>query len=216
MFPWWYGQDCRLSMHFSFRRFKKKNDNALDRKDKVCEFLRDRSIVLVGLMGAGKTAVGKRLAVKLDIPFVDADNEIESAAGKSISDIFEEDGETFFRDGEKRVIKRLLKAGSAQVLATGGGAYMNAETRQSIEEHAVSVWLHADLHVLMERVGRRSHRPLLANDNPQAVMEKLIQERYPVYGKADIVVKSRDVPHEVIVDEIIIALYKYLNKEAKK
>jgi shikimate kinase len=167
--------------------------------------VRSRPLVLIGLMGAGKSSIGKRLAAALDLPFADADSEIEKAAGKTINEIFEDDGETYFRDGERRVIARLLKEGS-KVLATGGGAFMNDETRQRIFETGLSVWLKADLDLLMSRVSRRDTRPLLHAADPRAVMEKLIAERYPIYALADITVISRDVPHNVIVDEIIDAV----------
>lgn len=167
--------------------------------------LNGRSIVLVGLMGAGKTTVGKRLASTLKLPFTDADTEIEKAAGKSIEEIFADHGETYFRDGERRVITRLLRNGP-QVLATGGGAFMNASTRARIRQNGVSVWLRADLPLLMKRVLRRSHRPLLKRSDPRKVMEQLMEERYPVYATADLTVDSRDVPHDVIVKEIIEAL----------
>jgi shikimate kinase len=164
-----------------------------------------RAIVLVGLMGAGKTSIGRRLAEKLGVPFVDADHEIEAAAGKSIPDIFAEHGEPHFRDGERRVIARLLDNGN-QVLATGGGAFMNPETRARIKERAVSVWLKADLDLLMKRVSKRGGRPLLANNNPEAVMRKLIEDRYPIYAEADITVESADVQHGVMVNEVLAAL----------
>lgn len=164
-----------------------------------------RSIVLIGLMGAGKTAVGRRLANRLDINFVDADSEIEAAAGQTISEIFAEHGEPYFRAGERRVIARLLKEGP-QVLATGGGAYMNAETRASIKQNGISIWLRADLPVLLKRVHRRDHRPLLADGDPEVVMRNLMDERYPIYAEADITVDSRDVPHDVIVTAVIDAL----------
>ena len=167
--------------------------------------LGERPIVLIGIMGAGKTSIGKRLATRLDLPFTDADQEIEDAAGKTISEIFEEDGEDCFRDGERRVIARLLEGG-AKVLSTGGGAFMNEETRNRIAAKGISVWLKADIDVLMERVMRRDTRPLLKNNNPRAVMERLIEERYPIYAFADITVVSRDVSHEVILNEIIAAL----------
>ena len=167
--------------------------------------LAGRSLVLIGLMGAGKSAIGKRLAAWLDMPFNDADQEIEKAAGKSISDIFVENGEPYFRDGERRVIGRLLGNGPT-VLATGGGAFMNDETRARIASSAISVWLRADLDTLMQRVSRRDNRPLLKTPNPRAVMEKLISDRYPVYALADVTVDSRDVAHEIIVDEIVTAL----------
>ena len=179
----------------------------------IKEKLGSKSIVLIGLMGAGKTAVGRRVATRLGLNFVDADTEIEEAAGKSISEIFADHGEDYFRDGERRVIARLLGDGP-QVLATGGGAYMNEETRNLIAEVGVSVWLKADLKILMERVARRDHRPLLKTKDPKAVMQRLMDERYPVYASADITVVSRDVPHEVIVAEIVDALQKHLKKDA--
>ncbi len=161
--------------------------------------------MLVGLMGAGKSSVGRRLAAALNVSFSDADQEIEKAAGKSIVEIFEDDGEDFFRDGERRVISRLLREGG-RILATGGGAFINQETRRHIDEVGISVWLKADLDILMSRLGRRDTRPLLKTSDPRAVMERLIAERYPVYALADIVIDSRDVPHEVIVQEIIEAV----------
>ena len=169
------------------------------------ERLGSKSLVLIGLMGAGKSAIGRRLAVTLDLPFADADQEIEMAAGKSINEIFAENGEAYFRDGERRVIGRLLDGG-CKVLATGGGAFMNAETQERIAASGVSVWLKADLDLLMQRVSRRDNRPLLRTSDPRAVMERLIAERYPVYSRADITVRSRDVAHEVIVEEIIAAV----------
>lgn len=165
-------------------------------------------IVLVGLMGAGKTTVGRRLAEKLGLVFVDADHEIEIAAGQTIPEIFAQHGEAYFRDGERKVIARLLENG-AQVLATGGGAYMNAETRSAIRAHGISIWLRADFDLLMRRVRRRSNRPLLQNDDPEGVMRKLIAERYPVYGEADITVDSRDVAHTSIVNTIIKTLARW-------
>lgn len=164
-----------------------------------------RAVVLIGLMGAGKSAIGKRLAARLDFPFSDADHEIEEAAGKTIPEIFTEDGEAYFRDGERRVIARLLETGP-KVLATGGGAFMHKETRDRIAAAGISVWLKAELDILMQRVHRRDNRPLLKTGDPRAVMERLIAERYPVYALADITVISRDVAHETIVDEIISAL----------
>ena len=164
-----------------------------------------RSVVLVGMMGAGKTSIGRRLADQMGLPFIDADAEIEAAAGQTVPEIFATHGEAYFRDGERRVIARILDEGP-RVLATGGGAYMNAETRGRIAEQAISVWLKAGLELLMSRVRKRSNRPLLRVEDPEAVMRKLIVERYPVYGQADITVESRDVPHEVIVGEILAAL----------
>jgi len=172
---------------------------------RVRERLGDRNLVLIGLMGAGKTAIGRRLAQRLELPFTDADSEIEIAAGQSISEIFEEHGEAYFRRGEEKVIARLLSSGP-QVLATGGGAYMNGRTRKNIHQSGIAVWLKGDLEVLMDRVKRRSHRPLLQTGDPEATMKKLIEERYPVYAQADITVQSRDVAHDVIVGEILAAL----------
>jgi shikimate kinase len=168
-----------------------------------------KSIVMVGLMGCGKSAVGRRLAAKLGLPFIDADEEIERAAGKSIEDIFAEHGEAHFRDGERKVIARLLRSGP-QVLATGGGAFMSDETRQAIAESGISVWLQADLPVLMRRVAKRDNRPLLKTDDPEAVMRELMDTRYPVYAKADITVESRDVPHDTIVADILERLARVL------
>jgi shikimate kinase len=167
--------------------------------------LQDRSIVLVGLMGAGKSSVGRRLAGKLGLPFVDADHEIEAAAGKSITEIFADHGETYFREGERRVIARLLDSG-AQVMATGGGAFINEETRQRIRHGGVSVWLKAGLPLLMKRVIKRSDRPLLKSEDPEAVMRRLIDQRYPVYATADVTVESRDVQHGQMVSDVVKAL----------
>ena len=175
--------------------------------DKAKRYVRHNPLVLIGLMGAGKTSIGKRLASTLDVPFSDADQEIEKAAGKTINEIFAEHGEAFFRDGERRVIARLL-SGGGMVLATGGGAFMNTDTRKSVADKGISVWLKADIDLLMSRVMRRDNRPLLRTSDPRAVMEKLIGERYPVYAEADIVIDSRDVPHDVIVKEIIEAVAK--------
>jgi shikimate kinase len=171
----------------------------------VRQRLGSHPIVLVGLMGAGKTSVGRRLAEKLGIPFVDADHEIETAAGMSIAEIFADHGEPYFREGERRVISRLIRNG-AQVLATGGGAYMNDETRARIQEHGISVWLKASLPLLMKRVMKRQDRPLLKTENPEAVMRDLIDKRYPVYGLADVKVESRDVQHGQMVNDVIRAL----------
>jgi len=168
------------------------------------QLLGNHAIVLVGLMGAGKTSVGRRLAEKLDVPFVDADHEIELAAGKSIPDIFAEHGEEYFREGERRVITRLLENGQ-QVLATGGGAFINDETRARIKELGVSLWLKADLDVLLKRVAKRNDRPLL-KENPEAVMKNLMEKRYPVYAEANITVESRDVQHGQMVNDVIKAI----------
>lgn len=171
----------------------------------VLRSLDKRSIVLVGLMGCGKSAIGRRLASCLKLPFVDADDEIEKAAGKSISEIFEDHGESEFRDGERKVIARLLTNGP-QVLATGGGAFMDKETRERVKQCGVSVWLRADLPVLLKRVARRDHRPLLKKGDPAETMARLMKERYPTYSEADIVAESREVPHDQIVAEIVSKL----------
>src|SRR2546423_2307940 len=165
-----------------------------------------RSIVLVGMPGSGKSAVGRRLAARLGLPFVDADEEIEQAAGKPIIDIFKDHGEPYFRDGERKVIARLLRAGPL-VLATGGGAFMVAETRENIRQAGISVWLKAELALLLRRVLKRNTRPLLEKD-PEGVMRQLMEARYPVYASADIIVESHDLPHDAIVGEIIAALAK--------
>jgi shikimate kinase len=190
-------------------------DDRQDRLAQIRQALGPRSIVLIGLMGAGKTAVGRRLANKLELPFIDADTEIEVAAGASINEIFAEHGEAYFRQGERKVIARLLQSGP-QVLATGGGAYMNPETRAAIKARGISVWLKADVKVLLKRVGRRGNRPLLEGGDPEKVMKKLMQERYPVYAEADVTVESRDVPHETIVGAVIDALAVKLGCEAPK
>jgi shikimate kinase len=171
--------------------------------------LNGRAIVLVGLMGAGKTSVGKRIAAKLLLPFVDADTEIEKAANATIPEIFAQHGEAYFRDGERRVIRRLLD-GRPKVLATGGGAFMSSETRTAIAEGGISLWLKADLDVLMARVRKRSNRPLLMNDDPEATMRRLMEERYPVYEQADIHILSRDVAHEIVAEEALSALAGFL------
>jgi shikimate kinase len=178
----------------------------------LVEPLGARSVVLVGMMGAGKSSVGRRLAIRLGIPFVDADAEIEKAAGMSIPDIFAAHGEPDFRAGEARVIARLLES-APQVLATGGGAYMNADTRALIAAKGISVWLKADYDVLMRRIRRRHDRPLLTTDDPGATLRTLIDLRYPVYALANLTVQSREVPHDKIVDEIIIALAGHLGCE---
>lgn len=190
-------------------------DRGSQRSDGVARALGDRSIVLIGLMGAGKTTVGRRLASALGLDFVDADQEIEKAARMTIPEIFAQHGEAQFRDGERKVIARLLQNGP-QILATGGGAYMDPETRSNIAGSGIAVWLRADLGLLMKRVRRRSNRPLLNNSDPEAVMRRLIDERYPVYAEADIVVDSRDVPHEHIVRDIIAALKTWCANEAQQ
>jgi shikimate kinase len=168
-----------------------------------------RSVVLVGMMGAGKSSIGRRLAQRLAIPFVDADPEIEKAAGMSIPDIFSSRGEPEFRAGEARVIARLLDGGP-QVLATGGGAFMNADTRKAIGAKGISVWLKAELDVLMRRIKRRQDRPLLQTDDPATTLRELIELRYPTYELADLTVQSREVPHDKIVDEIVTMLAHHM------
>ena len=169
-----------------------------------------RSVVLIGMMGAGKSTIGRRLSARLRLPFTDADTEIEAAAGMPILDIFETHGEPNFRDGEARVIARLLDDGPT-VLATGGGAFMREETRSRIRDKAVSIWLKADADVIIRRVKRRADRPLLQTADPAATISRLIAERTPVYQHADITIWSRDVPHEKIVDECIDALRTFLS-----
>ena len=164
-----------------------------------------RSVVLVGMMGAGKSSIGRRLALRLGIPFVDADAEIEKAAQMTVAEIFAARGEEEFRAGEARVIARLLEGGP-QVLATGGGAFMHPHTRALIADKGIAVWLKAELDVLMKRIKRRHDRPLLKTDDPAATLRRLIEERYPVYRLADLTVQSRDVPHDKIVEEIVSAL----------
>jgi len=168
-----------------------------------------RLVVLVGMMGAGKSTIGRRLAARLNLPFVDADTEIEAAAGMAIPEIFEVHGEPHFRDGEARVIARLLDSGPA-VLATGGGSFMREETRRRIGEKAVSIWLKADPDVIMRRVKRRADRPLLQTVDPAATVSRLISEREPIYQHADLTIASREVPHDKIVDECLDALYAKL------
>ncbi|RJF76112.1 shikimate kinase [Rhodopseudomonas palustris] len=175
----------------------------------VVTALGQRAVVLVGMMGAGKSTVGRRLALRLGLPFLDADTEIENAAAMTIPEIFETHGEPHFRDGEARVIARLLEGG-AKVLATGGGAFMRAETRDRIRDKAVSMWLEADADVILRRVKRRADRPLLKTADPAGTIARLIEERHPVYRAADITIASRDVPHEKIVDECVAALHDYL------
>jgi shikimate kinase len=173
------------------------------------EPLRHRTIALVGLMGVGKSSVGRRLANALELPFRDADAEVEAAAGRSISDIFSDLGEAAFREGERRVIARLLDQ-PAHVLATGGGAFMNDQTRELIKSKAVSVWLKTDLDVLARRVGRKDTRPLLVGKDPLEVLQAQADARYPVYGLADVIVETGDAAHHVTVDQVIRALSDFL------
>ena len=173
-----------------------------------------RSIVFVGLMGAGKTAIGRKAAGLLELPFVDSDHEIEHVSRLSVPELFELYGEPEFRSLEQRVIARLL-AEEPHVISTGGGAFMNEGIRAEIARHAVSVWLKADLDTLMERVAKRQNRPLLKTPDPRATMRRLMDERYPVYALADITVKTRDDRREVIAGEVIQALARYLEQEAR-
>ena len=172
-----------------------------------------RTVALVGLMGAGKSAIGKRLAMRLGLAFVDADDEIERAAGCSIAEFFERFGETEFRAGERRVISRLL-AGPAHVLSTGGGAYMDLETRALMRAHATTVWLRADLDVLHDRVKKRTHRPLLRGGDPREILERLMSQRYPVYAEADVVVDSTAQPADITTDQVLAALRRHLEPQA--
>ena len=184
-----------------------------ERERALVEGLGNRSIVLVGMMGAGKTAVGKRLAARLGLEFRDADTEIEAAAQKSIAEIFASEGEPFFRDKERRIIARLLTAERPIVLATGGGAFMNGETRQTIKACAISIWLRAELDVLLRRVRRKSNRPLLRTADPQETLRGLIEVRYPIYAQADIIILSRDVAHEVILAEALRAIEQHVSQQ---
>jgi shikimate kinase len=169
----------------------------------------DRTVALVGLMGAGKSAIGRRLAQRLGLPFIDADAEIETAAACTIEEFFERYGEAQFRAGERRVIKRLLE-GPPIVLATGGGAFMDVQTRALMRQRAITIWLRAELPVLLERVGRRTNRPLLKQDDPEAVLRRLIDVRYPVYAEADITVDTCDAPAEGTTDTVYAALATFL------
>jgi shikimate kinase len=171
-----------------------------------------RSVVLVGMMGAGKTSVGRRLAQRLGLPFADSDHEIERAAGLSIPEIFATQGEPFFRDGERRVVARLLDEGP-QVLATGGGTFMNAETRERISAQGISVWLKVDVEVIMRRVRKRSNRPLLKTADPEGTVRALLAEREPLYGLADITIVSADTPHDLMVQALLNALAFTLDQQ---
>ncbi|WEK04638.1 MAG: shikimate kinase [Candidatus Devosia phytovorans] len=182
------------------------------RAEQLVQQLSGRPIVLVGMMGAGKTTVGRRLASRLNRHFLDSDEEIEKAAQMTIPEIFEQRGEPEFRAGETRVIARVLKEHNV-VLATGGGAFVNLETRALVKHEAISVWLKAEVDILFERVSRRSNRPLLKTADPRATLEKLIEERYPIYAEADVIVLSRDVPQEVVAGDIVEAVLTYLEQQ---
>lgn len=180
----------------------------------LLERLGSRSVVFVGLMGAGKTAIGRKVAQALGLGFIDSDHEIEAVSRMTIPELFERYGETEFRALEQRVIGRVLENGP-QVLSTGGGAFMNAQTRAAIAAHGVSVWLRADLDLLMERVSKKQNRPLLQNADPRAVLAKLMDERYPVYALADITVPTRDDRKEAIASEVIEALCEHLGSPCR-
>lgn len=171
--------------------------------------LRRKTIALVGLMGVGKSSIGRRLALALDLPFRDADTEVETAAGRTISEIFDTYGEQAFREGERKVIARLMDEGPF-VLATGGGAFVNDETRALIKDRALSVWLKADLELLARRIGRKDTRPLVRGKDPLEVLTALAQVRYPTYAQADIVVETGDTPHQEAVEAILDALQTHL------
>jgi shikimate kinase len=177
--------------------------------------LENRVIVFVGLMGAGKTAIGKRVAQLLDLPFIDSDHEIEAVSRMTVPELFEAYGEPEFRALEQRVIERLLREGPC-VVSTGGGAFMNGQTRGAIAARGVSLWLKAELDLLMDRVGRNQNRPLLKNPDPRAVMRRLMDERYPVYAQADITVVTRDAKREIIADEALRALSEHLERQAEE
>jgi shikimate kinase len=186
-----------------------------DYRHSVLVPLAGRSIVFVGLMGAGKTAIGRKVAALLGLPFVDSDQEIESVSRMTIPELFERYGEPEFRALEQRVIHRILESGS-QVLSTGGGAFMNAQTRDWIAEHGISIWLKADIDVLFARVSKKQNRPLLKTQDPRGTLERLITERYPVYALADVTVATRDERKEVIVAEVVDALSAYLASDPEK
>jgi shikimate kinase len=190
----------------------KTEDDLTDAERAIRDRLGSRSVVLVGMPGCGKSAIGRRLAPRIGLPFIDADDEIERAAGKPIREIFADHGEASFRDGERRVIARLLLSGP-QVLATGGGAFMSEETRENIRRDGISVWVKADLPVLVRRVSKRSTRPLFEGRDPEVVMKELMAARQPIFETADIAVESRDVQHDVIVGEIIEALGRHPSLE---
>jgi len=195
------------------RRAPQRDATAESIEARVVRLLDGRAIAMVGMMGAGKSSIGRRLAARLGLSFVDADTEIEEAANATITEIFERHGEGYFRDGERRVIQRLLD-GAPKVLATGGGAFIQPETRAAIQAGAISIWLKADRDLILSRVKRRANRPLLKTSDPGAVVDRLIAERYPIYAESDIHIQSRDVAHDVVVDDIFAALDTYLSKHA--
>jgi shikimate kinase len=178
----------------------------------VRKALGHRSVVLTGMMGSGKSSIGRRLAAALDLPFIDADAAIEQAAGMTIDDIFRVHGEPYFREGEERVIRRLLQTGP-QVLSTGGGAVLSAKTRAEIARSGISIWLKAPVDLLLQRVSRRDNRPLLKTADPRGVLERLLVERTPYYAEAHCAVASRDAPHEIVVDEMLTMLASFLAQQ---
>src|SRR5262245_33890415 len=179
--------------------------------DRILARLGKRCVVLVGMMGAGKTSIGRRLANILHIPFLDADAEIEKAANMTITEIFAKHGEADFREGEKRVVARLLHGGPA-VLAMGGGAYMNEETREHCRAEGVTIWLKADAAVMLDRVRKKGNRPLLDRPDPEAVMRQLLAEREPIYGLADITIASREGPHQAVIADVMASLDSYFRE----
>lgn len=209
--PW----SCRFnpSHNAGDHRVSRAKPRDRTKVERLLQLLNQRPVVLIGMMGAGKSSVGRRLATRLGWNFVDSDTEIETAAGMSIADFFAEHGEEEFRSGEARVIARLLRDPKT-VLATGGGAYMSEATRDAMREQAVTVWINADLDLLFARVSRRSNRPLLKTPNPRQTLRNLMDARYPTYALADVTVTSKDVPQDVVASEIIDALIAYLEPGA--
>lgn len=195
-------------------RHRVPEDTAINesREARIVRLLGDRTIAMVGMMGAGKSSIGRRMAARLGLDFVDADSEIEAAANATITEIFENHGEPYFRDGERRVIQRLLD-GKPHILATGGGAFIQPDTREAIRNGALSIWLKADRDLILSRVKRRSTRPLLKTDDPAAVVDRLLEERDPVYAEADIHIQSRDVAHDVVIDDVLTAVDEHLGRE---
>lgn len=184
------------------------------RIERVRSRLGRKSVVLVGMMGAGKTSIGRRLAGILRLPFVDADNEIEKAANLTVPEIFAQYGEAHFREGERRVMARLLANGPS-VLATGGGAFMSHETREACREHGITIWLQADVSVLLERVRKKGNRPLLSGPDPEGTLRRILLEREKTYALADLSIRSRDGPHHALVAEIIGMLDAHMSERTE-
>ncbi len=189
------------------KNMKDPFDRSTEESGEECGILIEKPLVLIGLMGVGKTTVGRRLAKRLNLPFVDADEEIEKAADLKVSEIFDRFGEDYFRDGERRVIARLMEDGR-QVIATGGGAFMNEETRELILSKATAIWLDADIDILVKRVARRDTRPLLRSGDPETILRDLAAKRNPVYALAHHHVTGNDAPHDLTVENIIKVLHK--------